>query len=119
MSDPPFYFSHIWNNATNSLSSDFLSCVLVSRHWYDSLISVLWPEHITFRWKPVKKPWTWTGEDYTLTPQGQFEPQKHAHHIRAVTCYATHALQVLSHASTITEINCLLDQDLSQDGDSG
>lgn len=112
MADSTLQIPHILNSVADPLSfSDLLSCILVSRQWHDLFIPILWTDTVTFRSTPTALWGSWTFDDYSRSTHGQQALLKNAQHIRALTCYASHSLQILrsSNCVNLIEINCLLD----------
>ncbi|KAF8979757.1 hypothetical protein BGZ52_004615 [Haplosporangium bisporale] len=111
MADSTLQIPHILNSVTDPLSfSDLLSCILVSRQWHDLFIPILWTDAITFRSNPTALWGSWTFDDYSRSTHGQQALLKNAQHIRALTCYASHSLQILrvSNCVNLVEVNCLM-----------
>lgn len=112
MSEPPFHIPHILQAVAETLTfSDLLNCILVNHHWHTYFIPVLWTDTITFRSRPTTKYRVWTYLELFRTPHGQQGLLKHAHHIRAITCQGSRALQLLKQVGTanLHEINYVID----------
>ncbi|KAG0099324.1 hypothetical protein BGZ93_008159 [Podila epicladia] len=111
MTDTALRIPHILNSITYPLSfSDLISCILACHKWHDLFIHILWTDVVTFRSKLTARRDKWIYHDYSRTTHGQQALLKNAQHIRALTCYAPHSLQLLR-ASTcvnLVEVNYLV-----------
>ncbi|KAF9336275.1 hypothetical protein BG006_009122 [Podila minutissima] len=112
MANLPFHIPHICHSITDPLSfADLLKCILVSRHWHDTFIPILWSDAVTFRSLPRSHRKRAAYHDYSLLYYGHQGILKHAHHIRALTCQGAQSLQTLVDSFScvnLVEINLVI-----------
>ncbi|KAF9321621.1 hypothetical protein BG006_002588, partial [Podila minutissima] len=120
MNDPQLHIPHIYEHIADTFSfTDLLSCILVSRKWYDSFIPTLYQDTITYRSLiDLRGHWKYDYSRNTFVQQALF---KHAHHIQALTCHGRHSLQTFltSNCVNLLEINYVVDSRSSNNWNLG